>query len=94
MTYPSRPVRPLPSAPAGNTDEGVRTGLVTRIIIVGTIVLGQLWALTVALEAYLLGETAQAWGLAGFSAISFAVVALLLRLDPAARADRDRPGRR
>jgi len=62
MAYPPRPVRPLPGAPAEDTDEGARTGLVTRIIIVGTIVLGQLWALTVALEAYLLGETSHAWG--------------------------------
>jgi hypothetical protein len=94
MAYPPRPVRPLPGAPAEDTDEGARTGLVTRIIILGTIVLGQLWALTGALEAYLLGETSHAWGLAGFSGTSFAVVLLLVHLDPAARAGRNRPGRR
>lgn len=94
MAYPPRPIRPLPGAPAEDTEEGARTGLVTRIIIVGTIVLGQLWALTVALEAYLLGETMQAWWLAGFSTISFAVVLVLVHLDPATRAGRNRPGRR
>ena len=94
MAVPPRPIRPLPSRPAEDTEEGARTALVTRIIIVGTIVLGQLWALTVALEAYLLGETAQAWWLAAFSVISFGVALLLVRLDPASRSRRDRPGRR
>lgn len=94
MAYPPRPIRPLPGAPAEDTEEGALTALVTRIIIVGTIVLGQLWALTVALEAYLLGETRHAWWLTGFSVLSFAVVLLLVRLDPASRAGRNRPGRR
>ncbi len=69
-------------------------GLVTRIIVAGTIVLGQLWALTVALEAYLLGEATRAWWLAAFSMLSLVVVLLLVRLDPASRARRNRPGRR
>jgi uncharacterized protein DUF6755 len=94
MAYPPRPIRPLPGAPAQDTEEGARTGLVTRIIIVATIILGQLWALTAGLEAYLLGHTTQAWILAGFSIVSFAAVALLLRLNPAARSGRQRPGRR
>lgn len=86
MPRPHQPVRPLPSTPAPETDEGVRAGLITRIIIVLTIVLGQLWALTVGLEAYLLGRTSQAWLLAGFSVVSFAVALVLVRLDPPSRA--------
>ena len=88
MARPPRPIRPLPPGPALDTDEGVRTGVVTRIIIVLTIVLGQLWALTVGLEAYLLGHTGQAWLLACFSIVSFVVALLLVRLDPPSRARR------
>lgn len=78
---PPRPLRTLPAAPARDSDEGARTAVTTRIIIVLTIVLGQLWALTVGLEAYLLGHTGQAWLLAGFSIISFVVALVLVRLD-------------
>jgi hypothetical protein len=44
---------------------------VVRISLVATIVLGQLWALTVALDAYLLGEDAMVWWLLGFQVVSF-----------------------
>ncbi len=90
---PPRPIRPLPGTPAVDTDEGLRTGLTTRIIIVATIVLGQLWALTVGLEEYLRGHTDRAWWLAGFSLVSFGIVLALVRLEPPLRSSR-RPGRR
>lgn len=93
MSYPPRPVRPLPGSPAEHTDEGIRTGLVTRIILATTAVLGQLWALTVGLEAYLLGHVGQAWGLAAFSLTSFLLVLALMRIEPSRRGSR-RPGRR
>lgn len=80
------PPRPLPSVPTIETEEGARTALVTRIIIVVTVILGQLWALTVGLEAYLSGHTTQAWWLAAFSLVSFAVVAALVFLEPAPRS--------
>jgi hypothetical protein len=83
---PPPPPRPLPDRPTVETEEGARTALVTRIIIVVTVVLGQLWALTVALEAHLSGHTRQAWGLALFSIVSFAVVAALVLLEPAPRS--------
>ena len=84
---PSPPApRPLPGVPTVDTEEGARTALVTRIIIVVTVVLGQLWALTVALEAHLSGHRAQAWWLAGFSIVSFAIVAALVLLEPAPRS--------
>lgn len=94
MEFPPRPIRPLPGTPAEESDEGIRAGLITRIIIVTTVVLGQLWALTVALESHLLGERAAPWWLALFSIVSFAVVLVLVRLDPARRGGRRRPGRR
>lgn len=94
MSQPPRPVRPLPGSPAGGTDEGIRTGLVTRIILATTVILGQLWAVTVGLEAYLLGHVGQAWGLAAFSLVSFLLVVALVRIGPSRRGTSGRSGRR
>lgn len=80
-----RPTRPLPSAPEPQSERGLTTGLVTRIVLVATIVLGQLWALTVALEASLLDHDAQAWMLAGFSLASFVVTLFLTKVEPPRR---------
>lgn len=80
-------MRTLPAHPAPDTDKGLTTGITTRTIIVGTIVLGQLWALTVGLEEHLSGHTDRAWWLAGFSILSFALAALLVWLEPPARED-------
>jgi len=92
---PPPPPRPLPGRPTVETEEGARTALVTRIIIVVTVVLGQLWALTVALEAHLSGHTRQAWGLALFSIVSYVVVAALVLFEPAPRSrPRPQPGAR
>ena len=87
-----RPIRPLPSTPAPESERGLATGLVTRIVIVATIVLGQLWALTVALEASLLDEDGQAWLLAGFSIVSFVVTLFLTNVE-APRRGSDLRGR-
>lgn len=88
MGVAPRPVRPLPGAPAQDSESGGRTAEVTRIVVVATVVLGQLFAITVALEAYLLDHHFQAWLLAGFSVASFAVVLVLTRVDPPPRASR------
>ena len=45
--------------------------IVARIAIVATIVVGQLWALTIALDAYFLEETATVWWLLAFQIVSF-----------------------
>lgn len=45
--------------------------IVARIAIVATIVVGQLWALTIALDAYFLEETATVWWLLAFQVVSF-----------------------
>ncbi|HEY9556654.1 MAG TPA: hypothetical protein VIR58_07960 [Acidimicrobiales bacterium] len=92
MAVPPRPVRALPNAPAQESEAGVTTGLVTRMVIVATVVLGQLFALTVALEASLVDHDKEAWLLAGFSLVSFAVVLVLTRVEPPPRASR-LPGR-
>lgn len=88
MAVSPRPVRSLPGAPAEEHEPGAATGLVTRIVIVATIVLGQLFALTVALEASLLDHDGQAWLLAAFSLVSFAVVIVLTAIEPSRRAAR------
>lgn len=85
---PPRPTRTLPPSPAEDTDEGVRAALTTRIVIVVTIILGQLWALTVGLEAYLEGHTGQAWLLAAFSIVSFLLALALVRVEPPLRSRR------
>jgi hypothetical protein len=85
---PQRPTRTLPASPAEDTDEGVRAALTTRIVIAVTIILGQLWALTVGLEAYLEGHTGQAWLLAAFSIVSFLLALALVRVEPPARSRR------
>jgi len=88
MALPPRPIRALPAEPAQDTESGLSTSLVARIVIVATVVLGQLFALTVALEASLVDHDLEAWLLAGFSVVSFAVVLLLMRIEPPKRAGR------
>ncbi|HXF71053.1 MAG TPA: hypothetical protein VNO79_00395 [Actinomycetota bacterium] len=44
-----------------------------RIAVVATVVLGQLWGLTVALDSWLRGEVRPVWWLLGFQALSFLV---------------------
>lgn len=61
---------PGPGA-GGDRDPWRVAALHARIVVVATIVLGQLWGLTVALDAWLKGETDQVWWLLGFQAVSF-----------------------
>ena len=88
MSVPPRPTRSLPASPAEDADEGVRVGEVARTLIVLTVVFGQLWALTVALEEHLSGHTNRAWWLAGFSGASFVLVLVLVRLAAPTRSSR------
>ena len=48
-----------------------------RILLVATIVVGQLWGLAVALDAWLRGQGGQVWLLLGFESLSFAVALAL-----------------
>ncbi len=72
-----RPRRPGASGPgpgAGADARPERSAILNaRIAIVATIVVGQLWGLTVALDAWFEGEMAQVWWLLGFQALSFVV---------------------
>ena len=85
-----------PAAPpgAGADREPDRASMLNaRIAIVATIVVGQLWGLMVALNAWLDHRTGQVWLLLGFQLLSLAVaVAVWLAApataDPAARKER------
>lgn len=61
-------------------EEGV--SLNARIGIVATIVAGQLWALTTALDAWLGDDMAAVWWLLAFQALSFAVALAIWLASP------------
>jgi hypothetical protein len=79
-TDPQRPVPratgPGPGAGHERDPEGATT-LHARIAIVATIVVGQLWGLTVALNAWLDGSTSAVWWILGFEALSFLLAVLV-----------------
>ena len=61
---------------AGADREPERASMLNaRIAIVATVVVGQLWGLTVALNAWLEHRMGQVWLLLGFQALSFALAA-------------------
>lgn len=65
---------PGPGRGAGVESDPERASMLhARIAIVATIVLGQLWGITVALNAWLSGETRHVWLLIAFQALSFGV---------------------
>jgi hypothetical protein len=59
--------------------------VVVRIAIVATVVLGQLWALTVCLNAYFLRDMRTVWWLVAFQAVSFVAALVVWRLAPGDR---------
>jgi len=64
-----------PGPGAGTEQEPERSSILTaRVVLAITVVIGQLWALTVATNAWMRGDTATAWWCTGFSAASFLVV--------------------
>jgi hypothetical protein len=86
-----RPRRSLDLAPGpgpGIEPQGNRQRqavIVARIAIVATIVVGQLWALTIAMDAYFLEEMATVWWLLGFQVVSFLVALAVWWLAPSDR---------
>jgi hypothetical protein len=54
--------------------------LSARIAIVATIVVGQLWALTVMLDSWQEGDDTQTWLLLAFQAVSFALALVVWRV--------------
>jgi hypothetical protein len=59
--------------------------LAGRIAIVATIAVGQLWGLTVALNAWLEHRMDQVWLLLGFQLLSFMVAVAIWRAAPGDR---------
>ncbi|MDH6120690.1 hypothetical protein ABH930_004786 [Kitasatospora sp. GAS204A] len=68
----------VPSGPG----PGRATLPTARVLIALTVLVGQLWALTVAANAWLTGDLGTAWWTTAFSAVCFLVVALIWRLTP------------
>jgi len=62
------------SGPGPSTDRAERASMLHgRIALVALIVVGQLWGLTVALNAWFERRTGQVWLLLGFQVLSFAL---------------------
>ena len=66
-------------------DRQRRAVIVARIAVVATIVVGQLWALTIALDAYFEEEMATVWWLFAFQVLSFALAFLVWWASPSDR---------
>jgi hypothetical protein len=66
-------IRSSGPGPGGDQSPERAAMLAGRTAIAATIVAGQLWGLTVALNAWHEGRTGQVWLLLGFQALSFAL---------------------
>lgn len=72
-----------PGPGAGSEQEPERSAKLTaRLALAMTVVIGQLWALTITVNEWMEGHTSTAWWGAGFLCLSFLVVLALWRLDP------------
>ena len=72
-----------PGPSAGADREPDRASMLNaRIVIVATIVVGQLWGLMVALNAWLDHRTGQVWLLLGFQLLSLAVAVAVWQAAP------------
>ncbi|MFE9427649.1 DUF6755 family protein [Kitasatospora sp. NPDC006697] len=72
-----------PGRGAGGEREPERAALLTaRLTVAITVVIGQLWAITVTTDAWMSGDTRTAWWTAALSAGSFLVALLFWRLGP------------
>jgi hypothetical protein len=72
-----------PGPGAGADQDPERSSKLTaRLALAMSVVIGQLWGLTVVIDEWLEGSTATAWWGAGFLCLSFLVVLGLWLLDP------------
>ncbi|WP_262005574.1 hypothetical protein [Streptomyces sp. FIT100] len=72
-----------PGPGAGSEQEPERSSKLTaRLAVALTVLVGQLWGLTVIVDEWMKGDTATAWWGAGFLVLSFLVVLGLWLLDP------------
>ncbi|MEU9122894.1 hypothetical protein AB0C96_24030 [Streptomyces sp. NPDC048506] len=72
-----------PGPGAGAEQDPERAAKLTgRLLLAMTVVIGQLWALTLAVDAWMRGDTGTAWWCAGLLVLSFLVVLTLWSIDP------------
>ncbi|MFJ3586307.1 hypothetical protein ACIPPS_29335 [Streptomyces sp. NPDC090127] len=72
-----------PGPGAGTEQEPERSSkLSARLALALTVVIGQLWGLTIVVDEWMRGDTGTAWWGAGFLVLSFLVVLGLWLLDP------------
>ncbi len=72
-----------PGPGAGHDRDPARAAIqIARIAIVATIVVGQLWALVVALNAYFEEHMAVVWWLLAFQVVSFLLALLVWLIVP------------
>ncbi|MGW8768527.1 hypothetical protein ACWGN5_39305 [Streptomyces sp. NPDC055815] len=72
-----------PGPGAGTEQEPERSSkLSARLALALTVVIGQLWGLTIVVDEWMTGDTGTAWWGAGFLVLSFLVVLGLWLLDP------------
>ncbi|MFG2643599.1 hypothetical protein ACGFYP_21820 [Streptomyces sp. NPDC048370] len=72
-----------PGPGAGTEQEPERSSkLSARLALALTVVIGQLWGLTILVDEWMAGNTGTAWWGAGFLVLSFLVVLGLWLLDP------------
>ncbi|MGW5943390.1 hypothetical protein ACWIG3_18550 [Streptomyces celluloflavus] len=71
-----------PGPGAGTEQEPERSAKLSgRLILAMSVVIGQLWALSIAVDAWMRGDTDSAWWCAGFLVLSFLVVLGLWSID-------------
>ncbi|MCT4356256.1 hypothetical protein M5362_24285 [Streptomyces sp. Je 1-79] len=72
-----------PGPGAGTEQEPERSSkLNARLVLALSVVVGQLWGLTIVVDEWMAGDTGTAWWGAGFLVLSFLVVLGLWALDP------------
>ncbi|WP_328944210.1 hypothetical protein OG259_24455 [Streptomyces sp. NBC_00250] len=72
-----------PGPGAGTEQEPERSSKLTaRLTLALTVVIGQLWGLTIVVDEWMAGDTGTAWWGAGFLCLSFLVVLGLWLIDP------------
>ncbi|MEU6620650.1 hypothetical protein ABZ926_07660 [Streptomyces litmocidini] len=72
-----------PGPGAGTEQEPERSSkLSARLALALTVVIGQLWGLTIVVDEWMAGDTGTAWWGAGFLVLSFLVVLGLWLIDP------------
>jgi hypothetical protein len=72
-----------PGPGAGTDHDPERSAMLSgRLIVVLSVVVGQLWALGVGVDAWMQGHTSVAWWCAGFEVLSFGIALAAWRFGP------------